>query len=691
MNERTRVRDAAPRRVAIYLRVSTAQQLQGYGLKSQEVQCRSWCADAMRGVRYVVVDVYVDGGVSGKLASRDELDRMTADAMAGRLDVIVFSKLDRIGRTMKDIHRWVFDMTGKGIRIATADGRLDSDGDSDLFGVQLSLLAYMAEVEHALILERAMAGRMQKMEVGGWPLGEPPFGFMLGEDGNPVRHPGEVQQIEVFADFMINSQEDVTREDAARHLNALGYRTRSGKEWVGGNLVGRVLNGLKGYVDFTFVTEDGGGPETATYRIETPKVLSDDKAEALLAVLSRTKRVRTRSKSQYLLSNRLHSVCGARRTGAMVAVGRVVNTAGRYYRCMAGRQGAEVTERHEACWEVPCDDVEAAVWAEVKGLMRDKEQLCHLAEESLGAVPDRVVAYRSRLAELDGEVEKMREHCNRKIALLRAVGGRDDGDTDLVEELVTQLMQQDAVLAAERERVTEWLLEAEKQETQGHSLQHLIRTVDAKGDGFTFEQKATLINFLEVQVRIMDKGVPRPKGLVDPITEWHRETGLEIPVGLTDEMWEKVRGILSGNRQWQDPRGGFEVMLDKLRTGRAWKSYSGSRIIGGRSLGALYRRVMHWFESGEYERALQALAPYAGVPVPPAYVLPTIEVTSVIGSVRAGEHVPGRRAVGRLPGTGTGTGTGAGPARVRCPGQRPGRSVRRLRGLPGAAPRCARV
>jgi hypothetical protein len=68
-------------------------------------------------------------------------------------------------------------------------------------------------------------------------------------------------------------------------------------------------------------------------------------------------------------------------------------------------------------------------------------------------------------------------------------------------------------------------------------------------------------------------------------------------------------------------------MLHKLRTGRAWNEYSGCEAIGGRSYGALYRRTQHWFGSGEYERALEVLAPYAGVPAPPACVLPPMEVT----------------------------------------------------------------
>ncbi|MEV3860738.1 recombinase family protein [Streptomyces sp. NPDC050095] len=627
MTKRTLARTVVgPVRIAVYLRVSTAQQLEGYGLKVQEDQCRAWVAYAMRGVKHVVVDVYVDGGVSGKLANRDDLDRMTADAMAGRLDMIVFGKLDRIGRTMKNIHRWVYDVTDKGVRVATADGRIDSE--DDMFGIQLSLLAYMAEVEHALILERTMGGRMQKAAIGGWPLGEPPFGIMIDVDGTPALNPDEIKQIEAFADFMIEALAPVTREDAARHLNALGYRTRSGKEWTGANLVRRVLNGLKGHVDFVFAGENEDGEEiTTSYRIEIPQTLPDDKAEALKEILTRSSRTKSKH-NKYLLSNRLFSVCGGHRTGAALSEeSRSAHTAGRYYRCMAGRAD-ETPESHADCWELPCDEVDEAVWAEVEKLMSDKDKLHKLVAESLGTVPDRAESYRARLAELDEQIEKKRSSRKRKIALLLAsVDDDDDDDAQLVEEMKAELKQQEADLVAERERVAEWLHDVESQEARAQSMLTKIDKVDGRLEDFTLEQKIDLLDLLDVRVQITGKGVPRHKGLADPITEWHRETGTLIPVEVTDSMWEKVRDIVSGNRQWKNPRDGFEAMLDKLRTGRAWNSYSGTEAIGGRSYGALYRRVTHWFGSGEYERALEVLEPYTGVPVPPAYVLPSMHVT----------------------------------------------------------------
>lgn len=618
-------------RIAIYLRVSTVQQLEGYGLKVQEKQCRDWISAFMRRVPHVVVDVYVDGGVSGKQASREDLDRMTDDVMAGEIDLVIFGKLDRIGRTMKNIHRWVYDVTDRGVRIVTADGRIDSN--DDMFGIQLSLLAYMAEVEHALILERTMGGRMQKIAAGGWPLGEPPFGVRLNEDGEPVLNPAEVKQVEAFADYVLDAPEPVTREDVARHLNSMGYRTRTGKLWEGGNLAGRIRASLKGYVEFNFGGENEDGEEiTTTFRIDVPKALEDDRAEAVLAYLGRTSRMRNVAASKYLLSNRLISVCGAHRTGASVTEGRAINTAGRYYRCMAGRQGTEITERHEDCWELPVEEVDAAVWSEIEGLLNNKGKLQELVEGWLGTVPERAASYRRRISELDVQIEKKRKNRKKKIALLLASVDEDDADQDdakLVEELKTELKAQETELAEEKDRVTEWLEEAEAQEERARDLLKAVANVNTERD-FTLTQKLDLMDLLDIRVQITDKGVPRHKGLVDPITEWHRETGTPVPAALTDEMWDRVKDILSGTRQWKDVRGAFDVMLEKLRTAKPWNEYSGSERIGGRGYTTLYRRVHHWHSSGEYQAALEALRGFDAAPVPPAYRLPHMLVTGAV-------------------------------------------------------------
>ena len=86
-------------RAAIYARVSTDQQAnEGDSIPAQ--------IDAL--TRYVndhddmiLAGEYIDGGVSGTKADREELTRLTADIVAGKIDRVLVTKLDRLYRSIR--------------------------------------------------------------------------------------------------------------------------------------------------------------------------------------------------------------------------------------------------------------------------------------------------------------------------------------------------------------------------------------------------------------------------------------------------------------------------------------------------------------------------------------------------------------------------------------------------------------
>lgn len=170
--------------------------------------------------------VYTDGAVSGMSARRPDLTVLDADLVQRLYDMVVFGELDRIGRTMREIHRWVYDTTdietgrGRRVRVATADGRIDSE--RTLFGIQLSLMAYMAELEHTLTLERTLSGRELKLAAGGWPGGVTPFWLMLPARGSNEAPTLRSQGVELL---------EVHRRDASP---CPGGRCRAGWCWTRG-------------------------------------------------------------------------------------------------------------------------------------------------------------------------------------------------------------------------------------------------------------------------------------------------------------------------------------------------------------------------------------------------------------------------------------------------------------------------
>jgi DNA invertase Pin-like site-specific DNA recombinase len=631
-------------RVAIYLRVSTSKQLDGYGLDVQDERCRSWIDYQLKNTPHTIVDVYCDGGVSGKLAHRENLDRLTADIEAGLIDVVVFAKLDRIGRTMRNIHRWVYDVTDHGVRVATADGRIDSS--DDMFGIQLSLLAYMAEVEHALILERTMGGRIKKVSGGGWASGTPPYGYMLDDDHEPVINPNELEQIKLFAKLALDQK--LSRGEAAKKMNEAGHRTRTGKLWEGNNLILRMRLAVRGYVDFTFSGENEDGEEiTTSYRLELPPLFENEaRRKALEATLEEMKGAPRTTYSNHLLSGHLVSECGHSRYGVARSQQDDV-----IYRCS---NPATIAEGH-TCKQIPGRETEGYVWDEVAKLLSDPDEIMELVDEWLGSVPDRAESYRARLQEIDAKLNKLQTTKRKKIALLvAALDGDDEEDQKLVEELKEEIASKMKELRQEQERIAEWLEEAEHKEEKAQGMRSVIDRIGENVQDLDSMEKKRILELLQVRVNIVGESKSgRAGGSKDPMQEWHRENKISIPLGVSDEQWGRVEGILAGGRKPKpEDRPCFEMLLEKLREDKGWHDYDRDVRMGGKGWGFFYRLARRWFMDGMYAVALDAMAPYEGAATPVGYTLPPMKIYGVIADspedvvkTEVGERTPSTKGI----------------------------------------------
>ncbi|PYC82735.1 hypothetical protein C7C46_10335 [Streptomyces tateyamensis] len=114
-------------RIAVYLRVSTRNQVEGSGLDQQEKDARAWIECWFRDMPFEIVGIFVDDGISGKIDNRRDQVKLKTVITAGEVDLVISQRIDRFGRTMRDIQRWVWEMNDLGLRVVTADGRIDSE------------------------------------------------------------------------------------------------------------------------------------------------------------------------------------------------------------------------------------------------------------------------------------------------------------------------------------------------------------------------------------------------------------------------------------------------------------------------------------------------------------------------------------------------------------------------------------
>ena len=86
-------------RVGLYARVSTDQQVRdGDSIQAQLSALKSYCEKN----GYEIAGIYTDDGISGTLLNeRDELQRLLDDVRSGKIDLLIFTKLDRYFRNLK--------------------------------------------------------------------------------------------------------------------------------------------------------------------------------------------------------------------------------------------------------------------------------------------------------------------------------------------------------------------------------------------------------------------------------------------------------------------------------------------------------------------------------------------------------------------------------------------------------------
>jgi putative DNA-invertase from lambdoid prophage Rac len=152
------------RRVAAYVRVSTGSQDSAMQLADIEKLA------ALRGWQIVVT---VDEKASGA-RHRPARQQLIADAKAGAYDAVIAWKLDRWGRSTRDLLNTVADLTEAGVAFVSVRDNIDLTTPQGR--LMLAVLAAFAEFERDLIRERVNAGLRHAKRCGtrsGKAIGRP--------------------------------------------------------------------------------------------------------------------------------------------------------------------------------------------------------------------------------------------------------------------------------------------------------------------------------------------------------------------------------------------------------------------------------------------------------------------------------------------------------------------------------------
>ena len=162
-------------RVAAYARVSTEKEEQEHSLEAQTDYFNSYIRS---NPRWEFVGLYVDDGISGlSYHNRDGFNRMVADAIDGKIDLIITKSLSRFARNTVDALMTIRKLKAEGVGVFFQKediNTLDSKGE-----FMLTLMSSFAEEESRSISDNVTWGKRKQFADGFYTV---PFAHFLGYD-----------------------------------------------------------------------------------------------------------------------------------------------------------------------------------------------------------------------------------------------------------------------------------------------------------------------------------------------------------------------------------------------------------------------------------------------------------------------------------------------------------------------------
>ena len=224
--------DSAPKlRVAAYCRVSTETDEQA---TSYEAQIEHYTEYIRKNPSWEFAGIYADDGISGtNTKKREEFNRLIADCMEGRIDMVVTKSISRFARNTLDCLKYIRQLKDKNIAVffeKEGINTLDAKGE-----VLLTIMASLAQQESQSLSQNVRLGLQYRYQQGKVQVCANRFlGYDKDKDGNLVINPEEAEVVKrIYREYL----EGRSYYDIGKGLTADGIKTAAGKDvWLASTL-----------------------------------------------------------------------------------------------------------------------------------------------------------------------------------------------------------------------------------------------------------------------------------------------------------------------------------------------------------------------------------------------------------------------------------------------------------------------
>ncbi len=369
-------------RCAVYTRKSTDEGLdQEYNsIDAQRDAGHAYIASQRAEGWIPVADDYDDPAFSGGNMERPALRRMMADIEAGKIDVVVIYKIDRLTRSLADFSKMVEVFERYGVSFVSVTQQFNTT--TSMGRLMLNILLSFAQFEREVTGERIRDKIAASKRKGMWMGGVPPLGYDVAnrrlvaneQEAKLIRH--------IFRRFVeLGSATMLVRELKLDGATSKSWVTQDGKiregKPIDKGLIYKVLNNR------TYLGELRHKEQW--YQAEHPALVDRDIWESAQTILSSNGRVRgnaTRAKVPYLLKGIVFG-----NDGRALSPWHTTKKNGRRYRYYLPQRDAKEHAGASGLPRLPAAELESAVLDQLRLVLRSPNLLGEMLPRAIELDP----------------------------------------------------------------------------------------------------------------------------------------------------------------------------------------------------------------------------------------------------------------------------------------------------------------
>jgi DNA invertase Pin-like site-specific DNA recombinase len=507
------------RRCAIYTRKSTTigfdQEFNT--LDAQREACELYIEGQAHDGWQFIPEQYDDGGFTGANLARPAFQRLLADIEAGKIDIVVVYKVDRLSRSLLDFAQVMGRFNRAGAAFVSVTQNFST---ADAMGrLTLNMLMSFAEFEREMIAERTRDKIAASRRKGKWTGGPVPLGYDVVDKHLVINELEAVVVREIFDTYeqhrsaltvahLLNERGRATKRHRAKNGNV-----REARKWTK-DAVLRILRNpvLAGHM--------ASGDEL--FEAEHTAIIDRDRWRQAMELLDRNagkKKQRGRNPA-YLLRGILR--CG--RCGQAMTPASTRKKGGaeyRYYRCVTRDK-----EGTKACLSGPlsADAIEAFIVDRLRGATTDGSLARDVQKKLQGNIEAQRKTIEAERRALPGAIAKLSTEGRNLVETLGQAKGTAHR---LLEERIEDIGDQLAKYERKLTEVQRALVALDQTEIETQWVVESLTHFDAVWEAMSLENRGCLVRAIVEKVK-----VDEPSGQVTAVL-LDLEMGDDVPLPET--------------------------------------------------------------------------------------------------------------------------------------------------------------